>query len=190
MTKELTIQIKVGDWEKEYLEIEEDISNEQKMIDLVTKKGLSTSQAGRLAIVARERKEAPEDILPANKPLLNAAAAAKLSLLIAQLHKKIELENGNNISVREYVAPVREEDDNQKANGNQYPNVVSSSLPLETFVSVDNSVAFERAIDYLLKRVPGYIMGRLEIIAYHKQDVRQAAEQLKAKIDEMVMRLE
>jgi hypothetical protein len=42
---------------------------------------------------------------------------------------------------------------------------------------------------YLLQRVPGYIKGRLNIIAVSGGDVRQAADSLKSMIDEMVKQL-
>ena len=188
MTKTL-IKIDVTDWAVEHDQIEPSVTGEDDLIALVTKQGRSTAQVARLAIIARERGLAPTNILPENKPLLNAGAAVDISSKIARRMKEAQLPNGNTLTVREFVAPVREEEEEgQLANDTQ--NVLAPSSPLpETFVSVESPEARGRALDYLYKIVPGYIMGRLKIIAISGGDVKAAADELKNKIDEMVDRL-
>lgn len=188
-TKEPVITIKVGDWAEEYQAAEPQITSEDDLVALVAEQGMSTSKAARLAIMGREFGAIPEGVMPENKPLLMTGGAKAVSDMIVRRRKEVKLESGKTISVREFVAPVREEeieDENPTvilASGNPYP-----SLP-ETFAPVIGKEARDRALDYLLKVVPGYIMGRLEIIAANGGDVPAAANQLKALIDEMVEQL-
>lgn len=181
------IKIDVTDWAIEHDQVEPDVSNEDKLIGLVTQGGMSTAKAARLGIIAREKGNAPEDILPANKPLLMTGGAVAISSVIARRHKEVQLENGKTFSVREFIAPVGENEEGHQQS-DTHERSAPSPLP-ETFVSVLSPEARTRALDYLYKVVPGYIMGRLKIIAVNGGDVQAAANELKAKIDEMVERL-
>lgn len=181
------LKIDVTDWTIEHDEIEPQLTGEDDLVSLVTRTGVSTAKAARLAIISREKGNAPADILPENKPLLNSGGAVAVASAITRRMKEIQLENGKTFSVREFVAPVREEEEGQGVDDTQTPAAPS---PLtESFVSVQSPEARTRALDYLYKIVPGYIMGRLKIIAVNGGDVRAAADEVKAKIDEMVERL-
>ncbi len=189
------LKIDVTDWAIEHDEIEPQISNEDDLIGLAIRPGMNTAKVARLAIISRERGNAPADILPANKPLLNSGGAVAISTKIAQRHKEVQLKNGKTLTVREFVAPVRDEDEGQATDDAQVANA-PSPLPETlrhaqdaTFVNVQSDEAKGRALDYLYKIVPGYIMGRLKIIAVNGGDVKAAADELKARIDEMVERL-
>lgn len=190
-TKEPEIRIKVGDWAAEYHEVEPSIGDEDDLVTLMTKQKMSTPKVARLAIMAREFGNAPADILPENKPLLNSGAAVALSSVIARRHVEAQTPSGNTYSVREFVAPVREEGEEGQAVNDTHKQSVPSPSPLtdESFVPVQSEEAKGRAWDYLLKRVPGYIYGRLKIVAVNGGDVKAAAEELKVKIDELVERL-
>lgn len=188
-TKEPVITIKVGDWAAEYHEVEPSINGEADLVNLLTQPKMTAPKLARLAIMAREFGNAPADILPENKPLLNSGAAVALSSIISRRHIEAQTPSGNTYTVREFVAPVREEgEDDHDRSDTQITNVTPSPES-ESFVPVQSDEGNGRAYDYLLKRVPGYIYGRLKIIAVNGGDVQAAADELKVKIDELVARL-
>lgn len=176
------IEIEVPDWYEEHQTEEPTIKSEADLIALAQK--MSSVKVGRLAIMSRHLGLSPTNIIPGNKLILQAGSAYQISALIASQKTKAQLPNGNEINVREFVAPVR--DDDQNLNDNQKANVTPSP---EFFTPVISEVSRDRALDYLLKRVPGYVMGRLEVIAVNGGDVKAAAVELKARIDEMVLKL-
>lgn len=185
----LTIKIPVEDWNQEFLQEEPNLTGENSLIDLRLQ-GVHPAKIGRLAIIARERGVAPDDILPANKLLLNTGAALEISTAIAARKRTVETADGKEIEVREFVAPVREEEEGHHTYDNQDNSASPSPLPDNTaIISVLSDTARARALDYLLKIVPGYVYGRLAIIAVNGGDVAAAADSLKGKIDEMVERL-
>lgn len=193
-TKEPVITIKVGDWATEYHEVEPSIGGEDDLVTLMTQQKMSTPKVARLALMAREFGNAPANILPENKPLLNSGAAVAVSSIIARRHVEAQTPSGNTYSVREFVAPVRapvreEGEEDHILSDTQEGNVPLPSPSDESFVPVQSEEAKGRAWDYLLKRVPGYIYGRLKIVAVNGGDVKAAAEELKVKIDELVLRL-
>lgn len=192
MTTELTINIPIGDWDTEYQVEEPKLQGDSDLIELLKNPQNGPQKIGRLAIVARERGNAPNNILPPNKLLLNAGAAVEVSQIVARRKTKRELPNGKEIEVRDFVASVRE-DGNQSINDTHQHHVTPPS-PINNnnhgFVYVESETALQRAQDYLAKVVPGYICGRMEIIALNGGDVRQAAKELKKRIDEIVKRLE
>jgi hypothetical protein len=205
-TKEPVITIKVGDWATEYHEVEPNISGEDDLVGLVTKQKMNTAKAARLGLMAREFGNAPADILPENKPLLNSGAAVAVSSLIARRHVEAQTPSGNTYSVREFVAPVRDdasddpweypldspegwEGEDHEGSDTLFLSVSPPSPSDESYAPVQSEEASGRAWDYLLKRVPGYIYGRLKIVAVNGGDVKAAAEELKGKIDELVERL-
>lgn len=184
---ELTIYIPIGDWEEEYVDIECDVTSADAIIARL-EEGISGPQAARLAIVAREREEAPGDILSGNKLLLNNGAAADISAMVGNRRKKVELENGAIVSIREWVAavPKSEDEDDERDQLSLEETPVDDGTEL---VHWQSEKATRRAWDYLLNKVPGYAYGRLAIIAANGGDVRDAANQLVDKITEMVERL-
>jgi hypothetical protein len=187
-TKEPEIRIKVGDWANEYHEVEPHITGEDDLVTMVTQQKMNTAKAARVAIMAREFGNAPADILPGNKPLLNSGAAVAISSIVARRHTEVTLENGSTLTVREFVAPVRDEEEGQNRDDTHLDYADPSPLP-ETFEPVVSEISKGRALDYLFKIVPGYVYGRLKVIAVNGGDVKAAADELKVKIDEMVTRL-
>jgi hypothetical protein len=180
----MQIKIDVTDWQKEYDEIEADVSTTDKLTELSVKH--NTAQLARLAIIAREKKLAPNDILPANKPLFLSGAMAALTQLIVRQRETFTLKNGKGVTVREFVGPLGGEHDQVASD----THVTSVTSPPEMFVKIESDEALGRSIDYLLKRVPGYIYGSLTRIAVGGGDVRKLADELIAKIEEMVKELE
>lgn len=187
--KKLTVTIPINDWGNEYAEVEPKLLDQEDLVELLKQPHFSASKIGRLAIVARERGDAPQDIIPGNKLLLNAGAAVEISSIAARRKTTVELADGREIEVREFVAPYRDDEVDRLANDNQDMGVNPSPDDYDGFVPVHSTVANTRATNYLLKKVPGYIYGRLAIIAANGGEVQEAAELLKDKIDEMVKRL-
>lgn len=187
MTKTTLLKIDITDWVEEHDQAEPSITTEDDLIKLVTENKRTTAQAFRMATAARERGLAPADILPANKLILQTGGILNVNGLIARRMKEVQLANGSTTTVREFVAPVREEEEGHSVCDTQ--KISAPSPLLEFYVSTQSKEGNGRALDYLLKIVPGYIMGRLKIIAANGGDVAAAADALKAKIDEMVTRL-
>lgn len=216
-TEEYAIKVPVSDWMKEYIREEVDVSTEDKIVELATKDKMPTSQIARMVIIAREAGAAPEEIIPANKLLLNAGGAASIQQIIATRYRELEIANNRTVKVREFVGPMREVHTQVKADEIQpvaeapaarvqanelvapVPDLEEVTLPEETeagqqpvepgFVVVQSEEACQRAIDYLLSRIPGYVYSRLAIIAVNEGDVAQVAERLKAEIDRVVREL-
>jgi hypothetical protein len=185
-TKEPMLKIPIGDWVQEYDQLEVDVSTEEALIQTIASKQMSTIQAARLAIVARERGAAPAEMLPPNKLLLNTGGAMDIQGKIARRYKEVQLTNGSTIKVREFVAPVREHPTEEP----EEEEGTTGQLPEDTgIVEAVSEIAHKRAYDYLLQRVPGYIYSRLKLIAANKGDVTEAANALKKEIDEMVTKL-
>jgi hypothetical protein len=187
---ELTLTIPVGDWDDEYIQEEPEITAEDDLIKLAMQKGYGPQKIGRLAVIARERQAAPDNILSANKLLLNAGAAVEISSMISRRKVKAELPDGREIEVREFVAPVREEaEDEGQATGDDLDRGALPPSPSPAdfkVVSFKDPLAVERAEKYLHERVPGYVYGRLSLIAVNGGDVAAAARKLKKEIDKQV----
>lgn len=190
--KELTITIPIGDWEDEYLQEELKIQTEADLIDLLQNPKIHPAKLARLVIAGRERKEVPDDLIPANKPLLSAGAALHLSRTMARRMTKVGLSDGREIEVREFVAPVGDEFEDQFESDTR-PDGVPTPPPANGnrtgFVGCRHPKAIEYAKKYLFKQVRGDIYNRLALIRLNDGDVKETAEQLKAEIDEIVTRL-
>jgi hypothetical protein len=191
-TKDAIIKIEVNDCADEYRNTEPDLSSEDSLVSLFTKPGWTTPKLARAVIGARVLGINPVDYLPANKPLFLTGTGVAIAQVVSKRHIEAQTPSGNTYTVREFVAPVREEgeDDDQLSGDTQESDVtLSPSSEPESYAPVQSEEGKGRAMDYLLKRVPGYIYGRLKIIAVNGGDVKAAAEELKGKIDELVERL-
>ena len=182
----MEIKIDVTDWDNEYLTIEPDLSL-NPILDLQLKKGMKPAQIARLLIVGRQRGDVSAEILPADKLLLMTGGAYHISGYTAMQRAKVEV-NGKTYDARAYVAPVNEEDegDDHVRDDTQTPNV----SPLSDFVvPVMGEQALENCKKYLTIKVPGYIWGRLLIIAANGGNVSEVGQLLKGEIDRMVSEL-
>ncbi len=164
----MEININITDWNDEYQEKDVDLTNEDAIISRA-KEGVKPSEMARLTIVARERGDSPDNILPANKSLLMRGGAVNVSGIIAARMKQINLENGKTVRVRELTCPTE-----------GVKNVVVDSY---------SENGLKNAVNYLLNYVPGWIYGRLVIIAENEGDVKKVWGELKGKVDEMIKRL-
>ena len=169
--KELTVEIPIGDCEAEYLAAEPEITGPDSLIEL--RKVHSIGSVARMAVAARARGEAPVDIIKADKLLYLSGAQADIAEMISSRVVAVQLENGSEINVRSWVAePPGERDDEG--------GVIVGS------VSTDG---LDRALRYLHNNVPGYVRGRLEIVAANRGDVREAAQVLVDAVWEIVTQL-
>lgn len=173
--KELTIITPIGDWEKEYLHEEVDVSSEEAVIAVRLSGDVSPQQLGRFVIVARERKETEADIIPPNKVLLSTAASVETRRILTRRQEPVETPSGRTYGAPAFVGPVRTPDDEAEE--------------VEPFVKLANQKAEERALGYLARAIPGHIWSRLLIVAAHGGDIVAAAQIVHDKIDEMVKRL-
>jgi len=175
---EPTISIPYGDWLQEYRKKEISLRNDEEICDAAIE-GATTAEIARMSIVAREQKHAPEDLLPMNKLLLLAGGRDAISAKISQRRIEFETKSGKRYEARALVADVPAEGEEEDV----------ERVPMR-YVAADSAGALERAERYLLERVPGYIFGRLKIIALNEGDAAEMGEMLKARIDELVSRLE
>lgn len=141
----MQIKVDVTDWEQEYIQEETQILIEDDLVKLSTQ--MPASKVARMYLVSREKKQSPDDLLRPNKVLLNVGGATDLASVIVRRKKDVTLSNGKEFQIREYVGSGAEDEE-------------------DTFVKVESDEAAKRALDYLLNIVPGYVMGRLKIIAH------------------------
>lgn len=182
------IKIPIGDWVDEYQQEEVNVATEEAIIEAQTKRDLNPLKLGRLVLVARERGDAPEDILPPNKSVLNGGAAVELSRMFARRRTSVKI-GEREYAMRELVAAVPEkEEPAQDGDGEQADEAVN--VFGGAFVAAQSDEGLSRAEKYLLERVPGYIWGRLLVIAANGGEVGALADILKEKIDDMVGKLE
>ena len=183
------IKIDISDWADEYRESEPDVSSKDALVRMQMTTGLGPQRLGRLAIVGRARGDAPDDILSPNKLLLNACAALEISQDFATRKRQITAPNGKKYSVRELVAPVREPPQDNGGDGDFELAVELLDGKGTSYVDVESPEALDRAESYMRRRVPGYIWGRLLIIAAIGGNVKDVADWLHDEIDSMVGRL-
>lgn len=192
-TKRLYVKEDITDWRDEMLRAEVDVTTIDKAIQ-EQMAGRHIAQIGKFGIVAHAAKMVGEDeqYLPGNKLLLMVGAANEIRRLMASRKRTVELENGQSVTVRETVAPVYEfspDDDAQEFDALADEPEAEPFKQDVAWCDVQSQKAMDRATDYLLQRVPGYAIGRLNIIAVNGGDVRKAADALISKIDEAVEKL-
>jgi len=169
----MKLQIDISEWVDEANREEVAFEGIDDLLDQHVKQHWSPMKSGRLAIAARELGRAKDDILPENKLLVNSGAAVAVSSAFSQQSQSVTI-NGHDWDVRRYIGAVGEE------------GVVDYEA---TFVESDTQEAVERALMYLDRVVPGYVAGRLAIIAQNGGDVAKAADLLKSHVDEIAEKL-
>ena len=182
------IEIPIDDWVEEFNTVEPDMGGEDDLIKGL-QAGLGPLRVSRLAMTGRQLGIAPEDILPANKTILNTGGAYTVSQIVARRHKAVKLANGNTVQTREFVGSVREEEEDQSTNeiqasGDQ-PSPPARTPEDMRLVSFDSPEAKERAITYLNRYVVPNIRERLKIIAVtaNRDELKQVVKDLKKQID-------
>ena len=194
----MEIKIDVSDWHSEYMQEEPNLCTKEEAIQTRIRERYHPARIGRLYVVARERGDADPETLPANKLLLMTGAAAAWSRMEAAEIETVRLPSGKEIEVRSWVAPVKAADwEPPDDDAEQYELVLDdgdnggkeSPDDNPAPVHVTDPLASDRARRYLTERVPGYIYGRMKIIAAAGGDVWGVASELHDKIDELAARL-
>lgn len=180
---EPTINIEVKDWLDEYMAEELDLSDAEKMVEACVKHKIHPLKMARLATIARWREEADPEFWPAPKPQLNTGGATFWSGYLSQQMATAKMPNGKERTVRRFVAPVPEDLEGEAPEGTE---AIPADEPY--LAEFSDQLGADRALDFLLKKVPGYIMGRMKIIGavLGRKGILEAAEMLHNKIDEIV----
>ncbi len=190
MNGKLYIKEDITDWRDETLASETLVTSEQDILEAL-ERGETTPRLARAAIVSRELNEAPGDIIRPNKSLLMAGAQMDVIQITKKYKEKVRVNSGAEYSVPKYIGNVPVKED---GNGNGEVSEEQAEEARRTardenepsFVTISDDRALEMAVRYLESYVPGYIWNRLLEIHRTGGDVRNEADKLKAKIDEMV----
>ena len=169
-----SIKIDITDWVAELQKNQVEIKDEESLFDL-TAEGYNAGEIARMAIAGRENGKAPDDILKPNKLLLYAGARRE----VAEKHEKRLLANMP-LPVREYIGQGfddKKEDDSEGG-----------------YISTESEEGLRLATEYLLKVVPGHVVGHLRIVAMNRGETeaiaRQLAERIIASALEIVAKME
>lgn len=177
MANEPTIVIPIGDWDSEAKAAEVDISTWEKMLEVRIGKGWHPAKMARLYLVARERGETDPEILASNKLLLMTGTARAITDREVKMLETVMLKNGKEVKVRSLVAPVHYE---QPTDADDDDQLELDAMPPGPEKPVDNNpapvwyddpLAVDRAIGYLMHKIPGHIYRRMTTIAAGGGDV-------------------
>ncbi len=173
------IRTDVTDWDDDFEAKKPDVMTEDEIIKR-RKEGMHSAEAGRHRLIAELRGLSDANIVGPSKAVIQLGVIIQMNRITAR-KKKVELANGQNIDIREFVSPVVNENDNEDENYEQDVAIVDSST----------KKGMKEAATYLIKIVPGYIYGRLAIIAKYgdKGDAQKYTNELKDKIDEIMVKL-
>jgi hypothetical protein len=190
---------------RQYLANEPDVETLDKAVQTMLQERKTVPQMAMQVLVAEALGHTTEEIIGTPKVVLRAGASRRFSDRVAALHCTKNAPNGREIQVRELVMHVSEPEFEEDEEGDidvPIQDSLATELSIEKEqeavvdevdypVSIDHPLALDRAKRYFDRNVPGYIMGRLKIIAANgtRQEVEDAAEQLKVKIDAMVAQL-
>lgn len=195
MTKKYVVEIDVTPEVEDYRRNEYEIKTIEDAIKLRLS-GAKLYEVAKILIASKKLGELEKDTLPEDKWLYENGVKVKYASIEASRMRMAKMPNGKELEVREFVASVDQVlDDTQSAsvNGKELESV---QLERDTHTSDDallsssDPAAVQRALDYLEIVVPGYVMGRLKIIAEHNGDYKKAAERLIEKVREMVKVIE
>lgn len=181
MSEELIIKIDITDWKDKVKQTEEPITSEEDIIKALSA-GKQTGVVARAAAVSRAMKLAPDDLMRSDKLLYYTGCVGEISTMARKQHREVEVESGQVYEVSELIGyPGRRK---EIAEGDVQPDESYRS-----YISIDDPQAAEYTKNYLIKVLPGHIWNRLLILRECGEDVSEAAELLKEKIDEMVARI-
>ena len=170
----MEVSINIEDWHREALATETPIKDVDTILELL-EQGMHSGQVARMAVVWREKGEAPDGLINPNKTLLYVGAQDSVTRLVQRQRHKVDGKNGQTFEASSYVGAVSE---GQEDGGME-----------QSYVRHDDKRAIERAQHYLASAVPGHVWGRLLLIYENGGDVKAASRQLKREIDEMVKKL-
>jgi hypothetical protein len=181
------IVIDVADWSDEAKQSEEAPKTIDDLVQLAVKENWPTAKLWRVYCILREMGIAESDELPPNKAVFQNGGTMAVNMAFKALEQECELANGRVIKTRTFVGPVVTEV--EQDNGHTYEMTAGKDDGFDSWQEVGTPGALDNAIAYVERRLPGYIRGRLEIIAASNGDVKRAADFLHDKIDEIVKQL-
>jgi hypothetical protein len=173
---------------------EKDIQTEEDLVSLVLEDDKTTREAGLMGLAARAAGLSPEHILRSDYVLITSAAGKNVGDIIERFKEEVELANGRKVQVRTHlgkpgVNPGKQgESDNQEASKQEIESVRDKSNR-SGYVRTKSDRGIKLALRYLHTHIPGQIWPRLAEIAVAGGDVRAAADELIAQIEEMVEKL-
>lgn len=187
--KDLVIKININDYRDDTMRKEIEIKSKDDIIEALTKDGHSTADVARATLVARELELAPENIIRPNKVLVTVSAMQDVSRIAHHNSRKVvHTPKGDHfvptIVARAASFPVEisaEEDEVEQEE--QEKRTIDDGPSFVPYLG-ENSVS--RTYDYFNRIIPGHIKERLVTLYANGEDVRKAADDLKAMIDRLV----
>lgn len=172
------IEIDVTEEAGRYQEEEPNLSTPENMVRVAQEGGHKPYTMGQHLCIAKHRDETFDDV-PEHKPTMFIGYGNFYSSFVASMKERVTLKNGKTVMVRSLVMPVSEaghpDDDEQQV------DVEVDSEPAAVDWATD--MAVDRSTRYLLNRVIGYIVGRLNIIAANDGDARSVWNDLADKVE-------
>lgn len=166
----------------------------EDVIDLLSS-GTPTGTIARGIIVSRELDNAPADIIAPNKMLLYTGARLEVSRIAASATHTVNVK-GATYKAQDFIGPVRQPETDDDDDSNEQEVLFESEVEAiqtpempTTYTSYTNARSADVAEMYLRRRVPGHVWPRLLTLHEHGRDVRAAVRELKAELDDMVLRL-
>lgn len=188
----MQLKIDITDWYERYQQEEPELKNDDDIIKLAMDGKHSANEIGTLAIVARERGDADNDILLPNKLVLMTGAGAEVMSKLARRKRKVTLDSGKTISVRQFVGKVsihQNDDSGQDDSEQEFDLEIDGDLfsdDFNGFVDVQSQLALDRSLSYWNNHLPGYLRSTLNKIAVNGGDVETAAREMIDKINQFV----
>lgn len=173
-----------------YLEEEPNTDTARDSIHYMINRKIHPATMAQHVLIAETVGNTKQEIIGTPKVVLKAGAAARYSNLLNGLKTEGHTPSGNPVQVREIVRAVvgvteeEPEEDDTPVDKDKPRMLPDDRMP----VFVTNHLAAQRALQYLKRKVPGYVQGRLAILAVAEGEeaVRNAAYELKMAIDAIV----
>lgn len=188
------LEIDITDEANEYVKEEPNLSTEDDALTTAMERGYSALKMGRLLPVAWHRGES--DFAPEPKYMMHAGYSVDWTSRVGRMMERITLKTGKVISIRRIVGNVPEPEPMDDGDGDSQPPL---DLDIETppgeppddgkLKMWNDPTAIHRAHRYLQERIPGYVYGRLKIIAANDGDVWAEIRELQDKLEELGKRL-
>jgi hypothetical protein len=174
----LFIHEEVTDWFEDFRRREIEIKSEEDVIAAI-QKGIPTSELARDVIVATLLGDLPPEVLPPMRSLTAMGAQARIVSMVHKIKTEVEIKSGT-FSVNTFIGDV---DDHREDKDEIEPEDVGEG---SCYVNITDPEATPRIESYLLRRIPGHVITHLVKYKENGGDVREIAEELIAKIREIV----
>lgn len=184
----LFIHEEVTDWQEETLQKELIVTSEDDIINAI-ENGSSTSELAIASIVSVLRGDAPPELIPPIKLLTKVGGQAAIVAKVRKRSSVYKSRKGKEYQVPDYIGNVRSKSVLRRLEDQDVDAGEEDDDFGQSYVRIDDPRARERAELYLLEIVPGHIWLRMLVAVETGGDVAQLADELIAKIREMVDKL-